>query len=308
MATASVIPGMAGGMATGAKNVGMPVAGNALGLNQFSPIPSGNTQPPPQLGGAGTTGVPPAGPGMGSAIPQGINTPMGTSPTAINTPPQSQSGSINPTATTLPTPTSTSSTDADGNPNATVTAQQNKQLTDIYGQGTGSLLGGLIGNLGSNDSSYMQAYNTAMAGQTAQGLSTIGTSLGNAGVSANSSTSAIEKGSYLAQTSAAAGQQEQQLIQNQTQDEIGLVQGIQGASASETATNWLTTAGQVADVAGSFISDAMLMPQGGGSSAPASFPGQSSQPQQLPNVFGGAPSTPSSIPGTGAAPISGLDF
>lgn len=317
MGTVATIPGAAGGAVTGQANLGKPVPGNTMGLNQFSPInsASGGTPTPVAVpgGAAGVTGTPPPGTaGLPFFQAPGSNIQaLGTTPGAV----AGQVGPVSSTATQPQAPVSSATTNADGNPNANVTAQQNKQLTDIYGQGTGSLLSGLIGNLGSNDSSYMQAYSNAMAKQTAEGQSTIATGLGNAGISANSSVSAIENADYLSGVTSQEGLQEQQLLQTQQQEEIGLVQGIQGASAQETGTSWLTDLGQGLEVAGTVAGDVLgtgglsslssLIP-GGGGAAPNITSGAA---QQLPNVYGGgAPAMPSGIPGANTPNLPGLDF
>ncbi|HEY1645810.1 MAG TPA: hypothetical protein VGF75_05575 [Candidatus Saccharimonadales bacterium] len=305
MATSAVIPGMAGGAVTGAKNAGIPVPGNTMGLNQTSPIMSGNARASVPGGGtSGVTGTPPASTGLPYFQPPGSqNTAQGTN---------GQVGAVNPTALTPTAPVSSTATNADGNPNASLTADQNKQLTDIYGQGTGSLLSGLIGNLGSNDSSYMQAYNAAMSKQTAEGAASLNTSLGNAGISANSSASAIENADYQTGVTAQAGLQEQQLLQTQSQQEIGLVQGVQGASAQEVGTSWLTDAGEALGVAGTVAGD-VLGTGGIGSllgGTSAAIPSITNGAQQtLPSVYGGGPpSMPANIPGTSGPSLSGLDF
>jgi hypothetical protein len=308
------VPGLAGGMATGQRNAGIPVPGNTMGLNQNSPITGGN-MPPPSVGtrpgsavpGAGGTGSAPAFKAPGGNV-QALGSPsVPGSVSPINTPPVAATGA-----------TGTPPASASGNP---ITQKQqtdlNRQLTDIYGSGTGSTLAGLIGDLGSNDSSYMQAYNAAMAKQTAEGVSTIGTSLGNAGISANSSASAIEKGDYLSGVTAQAGLQEQQLLQTQQQTEAGLLQGVQSDSAKETGTSWLDTLGQVVGIAGDAVGAVTGLSSIGGSvsslfkgAAPGAIPGGSAAPQ-LPGAFSGgyAGPMPSSIPGTQSAPnLPGLDF
>lgn len=244
---ATVPVGVAGGAATGAQNKGLPVLGGSSGRNQFSPagsIPGAGAIPGPSQGvrpvatspvaSAGVTGQPPSINGGGAM--------SGAPPTAIATQPTAVS-------TTSPAAGTTSTA---GNALAGYTPQQTqqlqKQLNDTYGKGEGTLLYSLLNSLGSNDSAYMSAYNQAMSKQTAEGMATIDTGLGNAGISANSSAAAIEKGDYMSGVTAAAGMQEQQLIQTQTQDAIGLVQGMQSATAAENSTSWLNTAAQVVGI------------------------------------------------------------
>lgn len=257
MATSSVLPGAAGGAVTGQKNIGVSPLGNRGGLNQFSPN-GGNlfgSGPTTNLPGftAVSTGQPPASPLTPFGAPTQMQNPS-QQPQAYGTPNAPPIAPIPPTANA---------------PSAITTSPQQqqelqKQLVDIYGKGTGNLLNNLIGNLGSNDSSYIQAYQNAMAKQEAEGLSTIDTSLGNAGISANSSTAAIENADYISGIGAQVGLQEQQLINQQTQDLIGITQDLQKPSQEEVGTSWLDTLGQVVGVAGNIAGDVIGMDGGGG--------------------------------------------
>ena len=256
MAIAPTIPGAAGGAVTGQRNMGVPVLGNMAGNNQYSPPVSGMTKP---------IGIPGATSGITGQPP-------------VNTPGLNMNMNMHPTAGITPNPVAGGGVTQGGNPAAPGNAPSGldknlqKQLIDIYGKGTGGMLASLIQNLGSNDSSYLDAFRQAMSGQQAKDLSTIGTGLGNAGISADSSTSAIEKGSYLAQSNAQLGLQEQQLIQSQQQQLEGLVQGTQQDAKAETSSSWLDTFGQVADIAGTFIGDATgLGAIGGGIKSVASM-------------------------------------
>lgn len=246
--------GAAGGAVTGQANKGLPVLGGQMGKNQFSPasgIPGTTPLPGPNNGvrpvnttpgtAAGTTGMPtPTIPGAMNA--GGAMT--GAPPTAIATPPVATS--------TTGAAAAPGAAGNNGNTLAGYTPQQTqqlqKQLNDMYGKGEGGIMFSLLSNLGSNDSSYMDAYHTAMAKTQAEGMSTIDTGLGNAGISANSSTAAIEKGDYLSGLSAQEGMQEQQLIQNQQSEAINLVQGMQSDASAENSTSWLNTAAQVVGI------------------------------------------------------------
>jgi hypothetical protein len=243
MGTMATIPGAAGGAVTGQKNIGLPVLGGKFGTNGSSPI-----------AGIGVTGAPGAkaitpgaSPGSTGAIPGAPLRPIMTQPSAAA-----------PGSTALPV--AAPGAPNNGNPVSStapgVPANLSKQLTDIYGKGEGGLIGSIIGNLGSNDSSYIQAYQTALAKQSSMDLSTIGTTLSNAGISADSSTSAIEKSNYQSGVAAQVGIQEQQLINQQQQQLIGVTTGMQGAAAAQTATSWLDTVGQVANIAGDFVGSA----------------------------------------------------
>lgn len=158
---------------------------------------------------------------------------------------------------------------------STLTANQNKQLTDTFGKGTGSLLASEISNLGSDDSSYMQAYEKAMAGTNAENLATLNTTLGNEGISSNSSTAAIENADFEAGVTSQEGLQEQQLQMNDLNQLIGLTESIEAPSVAEVNSGgFLNDLGQVIGDAGSIASDIEGIPSGGGGSVPI---GQSSQ-------------------------------
>jgi phage-related minor tail protein len=94
-----------------------------------------------------------------------------------------------------------------------------------------------------------------MAKTESEGLSTIGTSLGNAGISANSSTAAIEKADYMSGLDAQVGLQEQQLIARDQDLQASLIQGTQNDAKQEVGTSWLDTAGQVLGIAGNIAGD-----------------------------------------------------
>lgn len=267
MGTLATIPGLAGGMATGAKNLGVPVLGSA-GRNQYSPPTSTMTQPVSQQTGslpgnpAAVTGQPPV-------------------PTVTGVPP------------VMTAPLTTSTPNVGGIFGAGKSgANLQKQLIDIYGKGVGGAIGTLLQNLGSNNSAFLDSFRQAMAGQQAEDLSTIGTSLGNAGISADSSTSAIEKADYLAKSNAQLGLQEQQLINQETSQAIGLVQGTQESAQKEVSSSWLDTLGQVAGIAGTFVGDATgLSSIGKGIGSAAQYVGGMFKTPQPANI------NPGTIPG-----------
>jgi hypothetical protein len=122
-----------------------------------------------------------------------------------------------------------------------------KQLTDTYGKGEGALLGSEISNLGSSDNSYMQAYTAAMAPQNAENLSSLNTTLGNEGVSGNSSTAAIADADFNSNVTSQEGLQEAQLQQTSQQDLLGLTSGLEGQSAAEVSSGgFLNDLGSIA--------------------------------------------------------------
>ena len=116
------------------------------------------------------------------------------------------------------------------------TASQ-KQLDNVFGKGIGGDISSVINNLGSNDSTYMQAYTAAMAPQNAENLATLNTTLGNSGISANSSTAAIANADFQSQVTSQEGLQEQQLQQLDEQNLIGLLTSTEGPANKQASTS-----------------------------------------------------------------------
>lgn len=117
-----------------------------------------------------------------------------------------------------------------------ITPEEQKQLTDIYGKGTGNLLSSEISNLGSEDSSYMQAYKKAIAPINAENLATLNTTLGNEGISSDSSTAAIENADFMANVTAQEGLQEKQLQMNDLAQLLGLTESTLSDSKDEVSS------------------------------------------------------------------------
>lgn len=297
----TVPSGISGGMATGAKNTGLPVLGGQFGTNQYSPasgIPSMSPTQGPNGGvsspmtnpvaSASVTGTVPTAGGTRGAVGTPTSAPgamSGAQPQPINTAPAQAGGAVGTGAPATGAAGSNAPAN-NGNPIAGYSPQQTaalqKQLNDTYGAGEGGELFSLMQNLGSNDSSYMQAYQAAMSKSTAEGLSTIQTGLGNSGVSANSSAAAIEQGDYLSGVTSQEGLQEQQLLQTQQGEAIGLTESTEGQTAAENSTSWLNTLSQVVGI-GSQVAGAVT-----GTSGLASLFG------------GGSPSTIPTLSGSGA--------
>jgi hypothetical protein len=275
---ATVPVGAAGGAVTGQANKGLPVLGGQAGSNGLNPasgIPTTGPLAGPQNGIRPINTSPVASAGTMGTVPGGGVSPINTPPTAINsggamsgTPPQPVGA---PPTTGAGAGSSSSGTPVanNGNPIAGYTPQQTanlqKQLNDTYGKGEGGELFSLMQNLGSNDSSYMQAYNQAMSKQTAEGQASLTTAQGNSGISANSSAAAIENADYQSGVQAQAGLQEQQLLQTQMGDAIGLTESTEQETAAENSTSWLTTAAEVGQTIGTFTSAAGSLFGGKGS-------------------------------------------
>lgn len=126
-----------------------------------------------------------------------------------------------------------------------VTPEEQKQLTDIYGKGTGNLLSSEISNLGSEDSSYMQAYKKAIAPINAENLATLNTTLGNEGISSDSSTAAIENADFMSNVTAQEGLQEKQLQMNDLAQLLGLTESTMPSSEKEVSSSVLGDIGDV---------------------------------------------------------------
>lgn len=125
-----------------------------------------------------------------------------------------------------------------------------KQLTDVYGKGIGGDINSVINNLGSNDSTYMQAYESSMAQPNAENLATLNTTLGNAGVGANSSTQAIADADFETGVTSQEGLQEAQLQQTDEQNLIGLLSSTEGAANKEASTSVWGDIGSVLSAVG----------------------------------------------------------
>lgn len=139
-------------------------------------------------------------------------------------------------------------------------SQQNasdKQLTDTFGKGIGGDINSVINNLGSGDSSYLQAYQAAMAPVNAENQATLDTTLGNQGVSANSSTAAIANADFLSNVSTQTGLQEQQLQQTDEQNLIGLLSGVAPAANKEASTSVWGDIGDVLGAVGKDVGEAL---------------------------------------------------
>lgn len=200
--------------------------------------------------GAGSTNPGPTGMGMlaptingGMALPGAIPTPA----TAPGIPGITPTGSpLQPAAGAVPNAL------AGSNPQ-----DLSKQLNDVFGKGVGGALDSTITNLGSNDSTYMQAYTKAMAQPNAENLATLNTTLGNSGVSADSSTAAIANADFQSNVSAQEGLQEQQLQQTDEQNLIGLLTSTQGAANKEASTSVWGDIGAVLGAVGSDVGSAL---------------------------------------------------
>lgn len=315
----------------GMNNIGVPVLNNQSTLSPtqsspispvapMSPLRGGHGEPvaTPILGTTGTLGTPvtnPLEPGQTILGGQKGKMPAQQAYSAVPTP---GTGTLSSTGSTIaPTqggaipiqqPLSSTATGATAstNPLNSMTPQQQqellKQLKDIFGKGEGSLLNSLIGSIGGSDDAYMQAFIQAMQGPNAQNLANLNTTLGNSGISMDSSTAAIANALFQSNVSSEEGLQEQQLKMNDLAQLIGLTQGLQGASASEVSSG-----GFLNDLASVTSSIGNLIPFGSGgnkgNAGNVSTSGAAAQAGLSQGTIGyeGAPL------GEGAIPLSGTD-
>jgi hypothetical protein len=169
----NLMTGNTGGAAQGLQAMGMPPVGNSSG----SQLP-------------GPTGV-----NAMAAAPGAL--PTATAPTLTGGPAPAIPGTVNPVGATPPVAGVPIVNQGVGG--AIPVSQQQasqQQLTNVFGAGVGGDISDTINNLGSNDSTYMQAYTAAMAQPNAENLATLNTTLANSGVSANSSTAAIANADF----------------------------------------------------------------------------------------------------------------
>lgn len=189
----------------------------------------------------------------------------------------------------------------------------NKQLTDTFGKGEGSLLSSEISNLGSTDSTYMQAYEKSMAPVNAENLATLNTTLSNEGVSGNSSAAAIANADFQTGITANEGLQAEQLQQTQIQDLLSLTTGLEGPSAEEVSSGgFLNDFGAIAGDVGSILHGGAGVSNLGSNigAAAKSISGSSGDVPTL-DTMGGSDPLNLSVPGVDeaglAAATGGLD-
>lgn len=263
MSTPNIIQNLAAGDTANVSR-GMAVLGQPVTNNQGVPASGAATSKP--QGPLSAPGVP------AFSIPSIVASGAGTTPL-------STLGNPAPIIAGVPSTTLGTSPIAGVN-----NVDLNKQLTDTFGKGEGSLLSSEISNLGSDDSSYMKAYEDAMAQPNAENLTTLNTTLGNEGVSGNSSTAAIANADFQTGITSQEGLQEQQLEQTQIQDLLSLTEGLQGPSAEEVSSGgFLNDLGAIAGDVGAVLHGGSGVTKTRGSGAsPSAVPGDgASSPQEM---------------------------
>jgi hypothetical protein len=172
-------------------------------------------------------GMPPVGNASGA------NTP---GPTGVNAMATAAPGVV-PTTGAAPAPNGITMVSPGGSIPTSIQQQSDTSLKNIFGTGVGGDINSVINNLGSNDSTYMQAYMASMAQPNAENLATLNTTLGNSGVSSNSSTAAIANADFETGVTAQEGMQEAQLQQTDEQNLIGLLESTEGAANKNASTS-----------------------------------------------------------------------
>jgi len=207
--TNSLVPGMSG-------SVAMPIPG--------SPVQSGTNpaQQNPFITASSVTGANPASSGTVPAPGQTTSKDGSTPNTAA------QNGFITN--------------------NSSYSNGQNdlqKQLTDIYGKGTGGSLFSLLNNMSGTNSTILQEFIQSLVPQEAKASADVNASLGAEGVGANSSVNAIAQSNLKSQEFAAISGESANLTQNQEQLTAQILEGTSGASAKETASSGWQVFGDV---------------------------------------------------------------
>lgn len=140
-----------------------------------------------------------------------------------------------------------------GSVNTTGQTDTLNQLQNQYGAGIGSTIASTLENLGSNNSSYIQAYEQSLAQPTAENIATLNTTLGNEGAGGNSSATAIADADYMSGVTAQEGLQEQQLLQSDTAEDVGLLGSLEGVANKNQSTSVVGDIGDVfSTIAGMF--------------------------------------------------------
>lgn len=229
--TSNLVSGNRAAADASSANIGIRPIGNAGGSNMGKPSPIIMTPPSTIPTSANPAQNPPV-------LPPGTT---GTSSLIPTNAPIVNAGQ----STAAPVPT-------DPNLNAGVNqGDLSKQLSDLYGKGVGSLLGSELSNLGSADSSYMKAYESAVAMPNSEALTTLQTSLANEGISGNSSTAALAQSDLLSQQTAQEGLQEQQLLQSNIAEQLGLTSSLTGtANQAQQNTGWSIFGSVLGDIGG----------------------------------------------------------
>lgn len=292
MATSNIMQNLQAGDMTNVNrampNLGVPVQNNqgtpslagSHGTNVSGTVPTSvGTQPMPDPTAPGNTIMQQIQPGNGGVItPDKGPVHMG----------QQQAYTAQNGAGTLLTPNGGAPVNSSGavpagntstSPTANMTAQQQqelqKQLVDTFGKGEGNLLDTVLGSIGGGDDAYMQAYEAAMAQPNAENLATLNTTLGNSGIGANSSTSAIANADFQSGITAQEGLQEQGLQMNDLQQLLGLTEGLENPSAQEVSSggflnDFASIMGSIGAIIPGASGGASFMSRGGSAPGPSS--------------------------------------
>lgn len=202
--------------------------------------------------GAGSNLPGPSGLGIGGKVGGATPIPLGVSLNpATQEPPVSPILTGSSTASPVPVNTGSAIVNPNDPNNLATNVRMAGELNNIFGSGVGGLINSVAEDIGSTDSSYMQKYKDAMAGSNAEKLATLETTLGNEGVSADSSTAAIAQADFESGVVADEGLQEQQLQMNDLAQLLGLTESLEApAQAAQADSGWNLFGKVVGDVGG----------------------------------------------------------
>lgn len=215
---------------------------------------AGNNQTSPGIGGA--TGKAPTLPfSSGSTTGQNPFFHSGPTPVAPGVSAFPQSGASSPVAPGLPATPQASGSDPWSSPSpysqgslydptssySNGMSNIDKQLIDMYGKGVGGMLNSILAGMSGTDSQIFKQWLAGQQPVQASERAQLQGTLGQEGISGNSSVSAIANSNLTAQFNAQAAQENSNLMTQQLQDTIGILTGMQGAASKEVASSGWTT-------------------------------------------------------------------
>jgi hypothetical protein len=237
-----------GAISTGLQNAGLTPVGNGAGSTL--PGPSGLSTMTPANTAPGAPGMIPTSSPVSSvagmpnpATPGGSPGALAPTPPGVVPPGTTPPGSVVNGGNGVSITTGTGGTTGSVNPQGQTDTLN--QLENQYGAGIGGTIASTLSNLGSNNSTYMQAYEASVAQPNAENLATLDTTLGNQGVSANSSTAAIANADFATGVASQEGLQEQQLLQSQTGESVNLLESLEGVANKNQSTSVVGDIGNV---------------------------------------------------------------
>lgn len=235
----NIVAGNQGAASLAVQNMGIQPVGNGTGTNigaAGQTVVQQNSNPiPVSLNPAQNNLALPAGT-TGTTSP--TVSPVSAASSGALLPTNAGTGTTGVAGTTTASPSTANSTSSNLLAGSN-TPELTSNLNNVLGSGVGSVVSSTLQNLGSSDSTYMQAYENAMANPNSEQLATLQTELGNEGISGNSSTAALSTADLLSQETSQEGLQEQQLLQSNVAEEVGLEESLIGpAQQAQENTGW----------------------------------------------------------------------